>query len=244
MGWKVVRIDFTRELSVECAFSENKGHKKLTNGIAYVVVDKFGNERFAGRTCVKKVDNPEAICLVPNYTNGCFLQKEVNTPTDKDNGLAQNSRQTGTKNSTSTISITESNLDRAVKYLTLRCELLSGYKKAEWPRMVAVFKQYKITKQLNEIDIKIALVAADGVYPKYVHLSMKRLLSFYTVYRLLQSLGNTEIGTVSDDVKKKDELFIQLYRKTSLSKEEISVLNQLLDKYGFKKLRAKPDLFQ
>jgi hypothetical protein len=34
MGWTVVRKDFTGQVSVECTFSEDRGHKKLTSGIA------------------------------------------------------------------------------------------------------------------------------------------------------------------------------------------------------------------
>ncbi|RJX65873.1 hypothetical protein DZ860_21175 [Vibrio sinensis] len=242
MGWKVVRIDFTRQLSVDCAFSEDKGHKKLTNGIAYVVVDELGNESFAGPTCVKKVDNPEAIRIVPDYTKGCFLQGESSESTQRDR--SQRIQQAGNQNSTSKNPSNESDLERAVRYLTLRLELLGGYRKADWPQMSKVWEQYKLTNELSQEDIKKALVAADGKYSKYAHLSMVRLLPFYTVYRLLQSLDNTKIKGVTSDKNKKDALFVELYKDTSLSQDSLDTLNLLLDTYGFKKLRVRRNLFR
>lgn len=242
MGWKVIRVDFTKELSVDCAFSQGKGHKKLTNGIAYVVIDELGNERFAGPTCVKKVDNPEDIRLVPDYTKGCFLQGESSESTHRER--SQRTQQTGTQNSTSKNVTSESDLERAVRYLTLRCELLAGYRKAEWPQMSKALEQYKLTNELSQENIKKALVAADGQYSNYAHLSMARLLPFYTVYRLLQSLDNTKIKEVASDKNKKDALFVELYKNTSLSKDSLDTLNQLLDTYGFKKLRVRRNLFR
>ncbi|MGL1254919.1 hypothetical protein ACSTLX_24515 [Vibrio parahaemolyticus] len=239
MGWKVVRIDFTGKPSVDCAFSRNKGHKKLTNGIAYVVVDDQGNERFAGPTCVKKVDNSYDIRLVPDYTKGCFLQGET-THGER----SPNSRQIESSRTFTTTRLAESDFERAVKYLTLRCELLSGYRKAQWSVTTEAYDEYKQTQTLSEDTLKLVLNAADGCHPDFEHLSMKRLLPFYTVYRLLQSLDNTNIKTVVSDAKKKNDLFVELFKTTYLSKDALDSLNQLLDTYGFKKLRVRRNLFR
>ncbi|MCG6459663.1 hypothetical protein K6U44_04210 [Vibrio parahaemolyticus] len=239
MGWKVIRVDFTGKPSVDCAFSQGQGHKKLTNGIAYVVVDALGNERFAGPTCVKKVDNPEDIRLVPDYTKGCFLQGEP-----RGSSKHVRTQQTGSQNSTSKSPTDESDLERAVKYLTLRCELLAGYKKATWPQMSKALEKYRQTNELTQADIRKALVAANGSHPDYAHLSMARLLPFYTVYRLLQSLDNAKIEKVASDKNKRDALFVELYKDTFLSKDSLDTLNQLLDTYGFKKLRVRRNLFR
>lgn len=230
MLWRVVRIDFTERCA--CVFG-SKVHY-ITSGKGYVVVDKEGNERFAGPDCARNpgyVSNPEG--KVADLTKGCLepdVEDRVSTSKTKSKVAIGKVRE-GSK-------IDDHSNQNAIAYLLLRVDKLKNFPKIKYKNLDAIYERYQKDALTDSDFILLHKLIDSKSYPEY---SLKNLQAIYAcefwINEFLKSNQDKDLSYV-------ESLKNYLHDKLALTSSQINGLNKWFDNTnGRKMIRLKPTSF-
>ncbi|MEQ5184502.1 hypothetical protein ABN222_08235 [Providencia alcalifaciens] len=219
MVWRVVRIDFTDRQ--KCNFCS----RSITVGFGHVVVNEGGIERYAGPTCVRKIENVTNVGeRVPNLTTGFFVEENA---APEEVGIGDNEQELQ-PNLLQNIAIqNEYNEEAAISYLLLRMEKLRDVTRVRYNALDDVYLRY-INNSLSESDFQfIRCLMYSLEYPEF---SMRNLQKIYYCKFIIDLL----IKENESDSDYLNTVRRYLYNRLRLTTGYVNILNKKLTGKPFK----------